>query len=128
MYKVTNNLKRLVVYWVAIISIVTGTFAPVISQAISPDRASNLQTMEICTSSGMQAIHLSQDESPSSNSLESPCPYCLAHISFVPPINQLLSFSVPLSDTSYPPLFYQASAPLFAWVKLPSQAPPSLIN
>ena len=124
MLKITSNLKRLVVYWVAIVSIAAGTFAPIISQAISKDPASHFQTMEICTSSGMQAIHLNQDDSSPSTSIESPCPYCLAHTYFVPSINQLLSFSAPLTVTTYPPLFYQASSPLFAWVKLPSQAPP----
>jgi hypothetical protein len=124
MFRVTNNLKRLVVYWVAIVSIATGTFAPVISQAISKEQSSNIQTMEICTSSGAQAIHVNQDDSAPSISLESHCPYCLAHTFFVPSINQQLSFSVPLTSTTYPPLFYQATSPQFAWVKLPSQAPP----
>lgn len=124
MFKVTSNLKRLVVYWVAIVSIATGTFAPVISQAISNEPSNKIQTMEICTSSGMQAIHVNQEDSTPSSSLESPCPYCLAHTFFVPSINQQLSFSAPLMELTYPPLFYQASSPLFAWVKLPSQAPP----
>ncbi len=124
MLKISSNLKRLVVHWAAIISIAAGTFAPVISQAISQDPASNFQTMEICTSSGMQAIHVNQDDSTPTITLDSPCPYCLAHTYFAPPINQLLSFSAPLTVTTYPPLFYQSSSPQFAWVKLPSQAPP----
>ena len=124
MFKITRPLKRLVVYWMAMISIAMGTFAPVISQAISTDQSSRFQTMEICTSSGMQAIHVNQDDSKPSTNFESPCPYCLAHTYFALPINPLLSFSAPMIEIAYPPLFYQASSPQYAWVKLPSQAPP----
>jgi hypothetical protein len=120
----SKSLKRLVIHWFAILSIALGSFSPLISQAIAIDKTSNLQTMEICTSSGMQAIHLNQDDSSPTSNMQSPCPYCLAHTFFVPSTNSLLTFALPLANTFYPPLFYQSASRQFAWVKLPAQAPP----
>ncbi|WP_108647762.1 DUF2946 domain-containing protein [Polynucleobacter rarus] len=120
----SKSFKRLVIPWFAILSIALGSFAPLISQAIALDKTSNLQTMEICTSSGMQAVHLNQDDSSPTNNMQSSCPYCLAHTYFVPSTNSLLTFALPLTNTFYPPLFYQSASRQFAWVKLPAQAPP----
>jgi hypothetical protein len=120
----SKSFKRLVIHWSAIISIALGSFAPLISQAIALDKTSNSQTMEICTSLGMQAIQLNQDDSSQKLNLQSPCPYCLAHTYFVPLTNSLLTFATPQANTFYPPLFYQSASRQFAWVKLPAQAPP----
>ncbi len=120
----SKSFKRLVINWIAIISIALGSFAPVISQAIAMDKTSNIQTMEICTTSGMQAIHLNQDDTSQTPNMQSTCPYCLAHTFFVPSTNSLLTFATPQTNTFYPPLFYQSASRQFAWVKLPAQAPP----
>lgn len=120
----SKSFKRLVIHWIAIILIALGSFAPVISQAIAMDKTSNIQTMEICTTSGMQAIHLNQDDTSQSPNMQSSCPYCLAHTYSVPSTNSLLTFATPQTNTFYPPLFYQSASRQFAWVKLPAQAPP----
>ncbi len=120
----SKSFKRLVINWIAIISIALGSFAPVISQAIAMDKTSNIQTIEICATSGMQAIHLNQDDTSQTPNMQSTCPYCLAHTFFVPSTNSLLTFATPQTNTFYPPLFYQSASRQFAWVKLPAQAPP----
>jgi hypothetical protein len=43
------------------------------------------------------------------------------------PLNHELSFAKPLNSNIYPQLFYQSPKPLFAWVALPSRAPPALV-
>jgi hypothetical protein len=54
------------------------------------------------------------------------CPLCVVHGSYVLPLNLELSFAKPVNSNIYPQLFYQSPKPLFAWVALPSRAPPAL--
>ena len=52
------------------------------------------------------------------------CPYCVAQTPVAIPLLGHLQFQAPISFVLIPPLYFQTPKPLFAWVKLPSHAPP----
>lgn len=125
------SLKRHLSHWIAVFAVLMSSVAPTVSQAVS--LAQNIQdiSIEICTTTGVKMTHVI-DLSLSGNTDElaqsgEHCPLCVVHGNYVPLLNHELSFAKPVNSNIYPQLFYQSPKPLFAWVALPSRAPPALI-
>lgn len=121
-------IKRQFVHLIAIMAILTGSLAPTISQAMTLNDAYKGFTAEICTTSGVKMTQQmgSTPNSEESKNVSNHCPYCLMHGAYALPVNNTLTFAKPESHQLHPQLFYQSPKPLFAWVSLPSRAPPSL--
>lgn len=117
-----NNL----VHWIAIVSIVLASLAPTISQAVAISDHGKGISMEVCTSSGMKVTVTVGDQEEQKQLTNDACPYCVMHQALMLPLNSSLTFSVPEAHHLYPQLFYQSPKPMFAWVSLPSRAPPQL--
>ena len=79
--------------------------------------------MELCLVDGSkQTINL-ETEAPATMSYD--CPYCVAQ-SLVPlGLLTNLEFGSPSTSILTPSLYLESAKTLFAWVKLPSQGPPS---
>ena len=126
-----NSFKRHLSHWIAVFAILMSSVAPTISQAVSLAQSGQGISIEVCTTTGIQMTQVI-DVSDASNADESTqanghCPLCVVHGNFVLPLNHELSFAKPVNSNIYPQLFYQSPKPLFAWVALPSRAPPSLV-
>lgn len=118
--------KRRLVYWLAIVAIAMSALAPSISQAISvADQGVGL-TMEICSVDGQKmTLQVDVGQRDDGHSKNEHCPYCTLHA----PVLHTLESGRTFEQTGknlYPQLFYQSPQPLFAWVSLPSRAPPPL--
>ena len=125
------SFKRHLSHWIAISAVLMSSVAPTVSQAVSSTQNVQDISIEICTTTGVKMTHVidlslsgNADESAQS---EGHCPLCVIHGTYAPPLNQELSFAKPVNSNIYPQLFYQSPKPLFAWVVLPSRAPPSLV-
>jgi hypothetical protein len=120
--------------FVALVAMVMVVFAPTVSKVIAADRVdSNL--VEICTVEGMKWVSVSeiqqsdsagqQHEPASAHDHGGECPYCsLQTTKFLSVASQ--SFATRSVVSLLPPLFYQASKPLFAWAHARSRAPPHI--
>jgi Na+/phosphate symporter len=128
------SLKQHLAHWIAIIAVLMSSVAPTVSQAVSLAQHGQGISIEVCTTTG---VKLTQVIDASVASVVSDadelaqasghCPLCVVHGSYVLPLNHELSFAKPVNSNIYPQLFYQSPKPLFAWVVLPSRAPPSLV-
>jgi hypothetical protein len=119
--------------FIAQLAMVILALAPTVSKVIAAERVdSNL--VEVCTTEGTkwvsasepgQAASAGHDQGPSSlHDHGGDCPYCnLQATKFLSSIVQ--SCATTKSVALLPPLFYQASKPLFAWAHVRSRAPPS---
>jgi hypothetical protein len=124
------SLKRHLAHWIAIIAVLMGSVVPTVSQAVSLTQNVQGMSIEICTTTGVKMTHVidlgiagnTEDLAQSGEH----CPLCVIHDNQALPLNLGLSFAKPVNSNIYPQLFYQSPKPLFAWVVLPSRAPPSL--
>jgi hypothetical protein len=122
-------IKRQFVHLIAMMAILMGSLAPTISQAIVNNNTVTGFTAEICTTTGVkmtQAMGGTENADESKN-IVNHCPYCVMHGAYDLPVNNTLTFAKPEAHQLHPQLFYQSPKPLFAWVSLPSRAPPSLV-
>jgi hypothetical protein len=122
------SYKRYLAHWIAIIAVLMGSVAPTVSQAVSLAQHGQGISIEVCTTAGVkmtQVIDASDADESAQASVQ--CPLCLVHGNYALPLNHELSFAKPVNNNIYPQLFYQSPKPLFAWVALPSRAPPSLV-
>jgi hypothetical protein len=125
------SFRRHLAHWIAIIAVLMSSVAPSVSQAVSLAQHGQGISIEICTTTGVKMTQVI-DASVASDAGESAeangdCPLCVVHGSYVLPLNLELSFAKPVNANIYPQLFYQSPKPLFAWVALPSRAPPPLV-
>jgi hypothetical protein len=123
-----NSFKRHLSHWIAVFAILMSSVAPTISQAVSLAQSGQGISIEVCTTTGIQmtqVIDASDADEPAQ--ANGHCPLCMVHGNFALPLNHELSFAKPVNSNIYPQLFYQSPKPLFAWVALPSRAPPSLV-
>lgn len=118
-----KSSKNRLVHWIAILAILMSALAPAISQAVSVTKTGHGFSMEICSTDGVKTIQILDQEQEQVKASE-PCPYCLAHVAYPIHLDSTLAFQEPENHSLYPHLFYQSPKPLFAWVRLPSRAPP----
>ena len=122
------SFKRHLAHWIAIIAVLMSSVAPTVSQAMSLAQNGQGISIEVCTTTGIkmtQVIDASDADETTQASIQ--CPLCMVQGNFALPLNYELSFAKPVNSNIYPQLFYQSPKPLFAWVMLPSRAPPSLV-
>ena len=113
---------RRLIHWITALSFAMSAVAPSIAQVVSV--ASDVQSlsMEICIADGNKlAIDLKTDDK---SEVMLDCSYCVAQTPLAIPLLGHLQFQAPISFVLIPPLYFQTPKPLFAWVKLPSHAPP----
>ena len=118
--------KSFLIHWIAICSIVMASLAPAISQAVSLSEQGKGYAVEICTTMGTKMVAMGDTDQSKQDVGNQSCPYCLAHMAYVLPLNTSLNFSEPKALSLYPQLFYQSPKPLIAWITPPNQAPPQL--
>ncbi len=120
-------IKRKLIQWIAILAVFTGSLAPSISQAISVVQDGKGFAVEVCAATGSKmTVMLGAHQDQETKKANEHCPFCIMHGTYALPVNSALSFAKPESHQLYPQLFYQSPKPLFAWVSLPSRAPPTL--
>ena len=116
------------IHWIAILGIVMSILSPSISQAIVFKDSSKSINIEICSATDTKLIHkLAIDDQSNYHQFSAEhCPYCVAQSDFLPILNTDLNFSLSQSNQLFPQLYYQSPKPLFAWLTLPSRAPPQI--
>lgn len=120
-------IKRHLIHWMAILAILMGVLAPSISQAIAVADTGKGISVEVCTTSGVKMTQVIDASNTDDQQVANEhCPFCLVHGAYVLPINNTLNHAEPQASNIYPQLFYKSPKPLFAWVALPSRAPPTL--
>ena len=118
---------------VALLAMVMVVFAPTISKVVASERVGS-DLVEVCTVEGMKWVSVSEIQQASSVGQQhepvgahdhgGDCPYCsLQTTKYLGVASQ--SFATTSVVSLLPPLFYQASKPLFAWAHVRSRAPPS---
>jgi hypothetical protein len=128
----TKSMHRMTV-WMAFCAILLASLAPSISHAVAAAKGIPNGWTEICTVSGAKLVKIGGDTpesklpAPVKASHLEHCPFCLNHaVSLGLPPG--VDFVIPAMEGSHvlPPLFYQASRPLFAWATAQPRAPPAL--
>ena len=118
-------IKRHIIHWFAIIGILMSALAPSISQAMAVSQTGQGIAVEICTVSGQKMVQFIADDKNSEATEMKHCPYCTLQASVEIDLNTQLHFAQE-NEQLFPRLFYQSPKPLFAWLTLPSRAPPQL--
>lgn len=111
------------IHWLCAIALSWSALTPSMAQAFSQSAGESFLTMELCAVDGSkQTINLNT-EVPATKSND--CPYCVAQS--IAPLNLLanLEFATPARPILTPGLYLESTKTLFAWVKRPSQGPPS---
>jgi uncharacterized SAM-binding protein YcdF (DUF218 family) len=116
--------------WVALLAILGGALAPAVSHAVYSQTGKSF--LEICTAQGTRLIAVDADADPVTggqhNVVMEHCPFCVPHagsLGLLPTAE--LVFKQPADGSRfYPPLFYTAPRPLFAWASAQPRAPPVL--
>jgi hypothetical protein len=126
----TKSMHRLTI-WIASFAILLAALAPSISHAVTAAQGSPNGWMEICTVAGAKLVQIHDGQPAKSNPGEKSthfehCPFCLNH-AVSPSLLPTAEFTIPVIENSavFPPLFYQASRPLFAWTAAQPRAPPA---
>jgi hypothetical protein len=123
-----TSFKRHLSHWIAVFAVVMSSVAPTVSQAVSLAQHGQGISLEVCTTTVVkmtQVIDIGDADESAQASVQ--CPLCVVHGNYALPLNHELSFAKPVNNNIYPQLFYQPPKPLFAWVALPSRAPPALV-
>jgi len=114
--------SRWLIHWIMALSFTMSAGAPSIAQVVSVASVGQGLTMQICIADGSKlAIDLKSDDK---SAVMLDCPYCVVQTPLAIPLFGHLQFQAPISFVLIPPLYFQTPKPLFAWVKLPSHAPP----
>lgn len=122
------RLFRRLFGWVALLAILGGALAPAISHAVYQQTGKSF--LEICTAQGTRLIAVDADADPGKGSAQhvvmEHCPFCVPHAGSLGllPTTELV-FNLPADGFNfYPPLYFSAPRPLFAWASAQPRAPP----
>lgn len=138
------------IHYLAIIAILMGSVAPLVSQVIAAHRTNDTSFYAngfVCSLSSAfnagenQANNQSEKSAwnwsekwsgnhPGNDSktfMNDQCAYCTLQGSYLPPTQFIVAFIRLDLVQQLPKLYYQSPSPLFAWIKLPSRAPPRLV-
>lgn len=126
--------QRLVIAWIAMLSVLFSALAPAIADAMAPVEAQGSEQLQVCTMAGMQVIVIAKDSSGKpdprgSSHFIDHCPYCSAHGSWATlPSSSQAVFAVLDDSASYPPLLYRSAIPLFSWHPASPRGPPAPVR
>jgi hypothetical protein len=73
---VQSRIKRHILHWVALASILMGSLAPTISQAAAQTQGFKV---EVCTVMGTKIVSMADDATSNQDQSKKSCPYCVAH-------------------------------------------------
>jgi|GEM_PF-361711 len=129
-YFMRLRINTKLIHWIAVFSILMSALAPTISQAIALKSPSKSFVSEICSVAGLKQIHVvsTDDQSTDASFAQAHCPYCAIQAIFLPALNNDLHFAFRQSHQLILQHDDPFSKPLFSWLKLPSQAPPSFFK
>lgn len=116
-----------IVHWIAVFAILMSALLPSISQSLPTNQSKHFFDLEICSISGVKIIQSNSSEQNKNPHIfsKSHCPYCALHVdTFLPISSTHLYFREFTNTSSFPDLYYQSPKRLFAWITLPSRAPP----
>ena len=117
---------RKLIHWIAALAILLSALAPAVSQALSLANGGQGFVVEICTTSGSKMTQvIGDDETSSSPTMGSHCPYCVVQPIYLLPSISAFEFVAPQGYIAQSSSSYQAPQILSAWVRLPSRAPPT---
>lgn len=117
---------RSLVHWIVALAILLGALAPAVSQALSLANSGQGFVVEICTTSGTKMTQvIGDDETSSSPTMGSHCPYCVVQPIYLLPSTGAFEFVALPSYVTHSQSTYEAPQILSAWFKLPSRAPPT---
>ena len=118
--------------WIACFAILLAALAPTISHALAAQQhpVQQQEWVEICSMEGSKMVMVEHEHTAPQPAHDSfghmeHCPFCLNHAVAhgLPPIDSPVLPMVAGSSV-LPPLYYQASRPLFAWDVAQPRAPP----
>jgi len=115
--------------WAALFAILMAVMAPTFSHALAHQAQSDTIEVDICTASGIAMTHqmpvADDGTAPGHAASFEHCPFCQAsaHLAFLPSPPVVLHVSA--GAALLPVLFYQSSAPLFAWTVAQPRGPPA---
>ena len=114
-----------------------GLFAPALSHAVAltlpAGQPANAWLAEICSATGTRHVlvqpNAGQPTAPAVPDM-SHCDLCCSHqhTAFAPPPHAGAVLIVARERDPYPPLFYHAPRPQFAWTPAQSRGPPSSLS
>jgi hypothetical protein len=121
--------------WTVLVAFLFGLFTPVLSHAMALATAQPPSTYlsEICSASGTRHV-LVVDDAGETTAPPVPdmshCDLCCSHqhAAMAPPPYACALLVASLERDPYPPLFYQAPRPQFAWTAAQSRGPPSSLS
>lgn len=112
-----------------------GLFTPVLSHAMAmlTEQPATSYLTEICSASGTRHVLVQADAAPSTTPSVpdmSHCELCCSHqhTPYAPPPHSSAILVVERERDPYPPLFYHAPRPQFAWTPAQSRGPPSSLS
>lgn len=114
--------------WIALLVIVWASLAPSLAHAVNTWHGAKKITIDYCTMDGAASMSIdvpADDASHDSHADAQHCPFCRnsqAMVGIFPA--PVLVLPAVESRISYPPLFYQAARPLYAWSAAQPRAPP----
>lgn len=121
--------------WTVLVAFLFGLFTPVLSHAMALATAqpANAYLSEICSATGTRHVLVADDvgqtTAPPVPDM-SHCDLCCSHqhAAVAPPPYAGTLLVASLERDPYPPLFYQAPRPQFAWTAAQSRGPPAAIS
>ena len=121
---VLNTIIRRGAAWLACVAMLFAALAPSMSHAMSA-RGSDAWT-EICSAAGIKLVQATDGQGDTTDAAPMEhCDFCSTHPTHVALLpGNASSMPVLLGRDSYPPLFFQSSRPLAAWLHAQSRAPP----
>jgi hypothetical protein len=123
-----HSRKRARIAWIACLAILFNALVPLVSHAMDAmSPAPIVMDLEVCTALGMQTMPLAPAPADSGKLHKNMnhCAWCAAHASphgLPPPMSAALNPAA--GRDAYPPLYYQATRPLFPWSLAQPRAPP----
>ncbi|WP_020654536.1 DUF2946 domain-containing protein [Massilia niastensis] len=116
--------------WTVLLAFLFGLFVPMASHATAPLG----YTAEICSATGTRHVMIMVDHAmPQDNKAMQGMAHCDLCCSqhqqpLAPPGQPDIAMPLERERDPYPPLFYHAPAPQFAWTAAQSRGPPSTIS
>ncbi|MFZ4878206.1 DUF2946 domain-containing protein [Janthinobacterium sp. Mn2066] len=131
-FKTRTAARKRWQWWFACLAILLNVLSPSLSYAFASQHINaNTAAIEICSASG--TVYTQADLAPRSKSTTDSvlhhiqhCPFCMGHAGSLglPPAS--LPLALITGHDVYPPLFYQAPQPQFAWLDAQPRGPPRL--
>lgn len=129
------SIRQRLAIWLAACAIAFGVLSPALAQVLITAPASPAGWVDVCTSTGMVRVQVSDTEvdlsakgQPVPALAAMDCEWCVVHAAHIalPPV--LAGLSLPVAPSVASPIFVSQTPPIWrAWSPAHSRAPPSQI-